>query len=148
QSVSTNEDVAKAITLTGSDVETSPASLNFVVTVNPAHGTLSGTAPSVTYTPDANYNGTDSFKFTVTDRGDPDDCGTPSASCTAPLTSDPATVSITVNAVNDKPTALASPSSLTINEDAAATTVTLSGQDVETSAANLAFTITAAPAHG
>jgi hypothetical protein len=34
---------------------------------SPAHGTLSGTAPNVTYTPAANYNGSDSFTFKVND---------------------------------------------------------------------------------
>ncbi len=44
----------------------------------------------MTYTPAANYNGADSFTFTVND-------GT--------VTSAPATVSITVTAVNDPPVA-------------------------------------------
>lgn len=33
----------------------------------PAHGTLNGTAPNLTYTPTGNYKGTDSFTYTVTD---------------------------------------------------------------------------------
>jgi uncharacterized repeat protein (TIGR02543 family) len=90
QSVTTAEDTAKAITLTGSDPEGS--NLTYTVVSNPAHGTLSGTAPNVTYTPDANYNGSDSFTFKVND-------GT--------LDSTPATVSITVTSVNDEPVAMA-----------------------------------------
>ena len=31
----------------------------------PLHGTLTGTAPNLTYTPHANYHGPDSFGFTV-----------------------------------------------------------------------------------
>jgi DNA/RNA endonuclease G (NUC1) len=96
QSVQTDEDTAKSITLTASDVETPSGSLVYNVTAGPSHGTLSGTAPNLTYTPAANYNGPDSFTFTVTDTGD----GSSGA-----LTSAPATVSITVNAVNDAPTA-------------------------------------------
>ena len=46
----------------------------------------------MTYTPTANYNGSDSFTFTVSDGS---------------ATSSAATVSITVNAVNDAPTAVA-----------------------------------------
>ena len=34
---------------------------------NPANGTLSGTAPNLTYTPAANFNGSDSFTFKVND---------------------------------------------------------------------------------
>ena len=55
QSVTTNEDTAKAITLSGSDVDGNP--LTYSVVTQPAHGALSGTAPNLTYTPAANYNG-------------------------------------------------------------------------------------------
>ena len=48
---------------------------------------MSGTAPNLTYTPDANYNGPDSFTFKAND-------GTED--------SNTATVSITVTAVNDR----------------------------------------------
>ena len=88
QSVGTNANTAVPITLTGSDVETAAANLTFVVTVGPAHGSLSGTGANRSYTPALNYSGPDSFKFTVTDDGD----GTAS-----PKTSSEATVSITVN---------------------------------------------------
>ena len=36
-------------------------------TSDPLHGTLSGTAPNLTYTPDANYHGSDSFLFKAND---------------------------------------------------------------------------------
>jgi hypothetical protein len=86
QTVTTNEDTAKAIVLTGSDPDGD--ALTFAVATQPAHGTLTGTAPNLTYTPAANYNGSDSFAFTVSD---------------GKLTSTAATVSITVAAVNDPP---------------------------------------------
>jgi VCBS repeat-containing protein len=86
QSVSTSEDTANPITLTGSDVEGS--SLTYNIVVAPAHGTLSGVAPNVTYTPAANYHGPDSFTFSVND---------------GLINSAPATVSITVTPVNDAP---------------------------------------------
>ncbi len=94
QNVNTNEDTALGITLTGTDVETTSANLTFNITTGPANGVLSGTGANRTYTPNANYNGPDSFSFTVTDTGD----GSSPA-----LTSAAATVSITVNAVNDGP---------------------------------------------
>jgi predicted outer membrane repeat protein len=34
---------------------------------DPPHGTISGTAPNIIYTPDTNYTGTDSFTFQITD---------------------------------------------------------------------------------
>src|SRR5205823_5899004 len=70
QAVTTDEDTAKAITLTGSDVETAAGALTYTITQPPAHGSLSGTGANLTYTPAANYNGPDSFKFTVSDTGD------------------------------------------------------------------------------
>ena len=43
QTLNTNEDTPLVITLTGSDIESSP--LTYAVTVDPEHGILSGTAP-------------------------------------------------------------------------------------------------------
>ncbi|HKO44150.1 MAG TPA: Calx-beta domain-containing protein, partial [Pyrinomonadaceae bacterium] len=94
QSVNTNEETPLPITLTGSDVETSSASLTFNVTVQPTNGVLSGTGANRTYTPNANFNGADSFKFTVTEAG---------GGSSPALTSAEATVTITVSAVNDGP---------------------------------------------
>ncbi len=68
QSVATDEDTALGMTLTGSDVEGS--TLTFMVVSDPDHGTLSGTAPNLIYTPDDDFNGTDGFSFTVNDGED------------------------------------------------------------------------------
>ena len=54
-----------AVTLSGTDVDGD--ALSYAVVQQPAHGTLAGTAPNLTYTPAANYNGPDSFTFTVSD---------------------------------------------------------------------------------
>jgi uncharacterized repeat protein (TIGR01451 family) len=98
QSVETNEETAKNITLTGDDGDAGlTQTLTFAIASYPANGTLSGFDPAtgaVTYTPDANYNGPDSFTFTVTDEAT---SGGPA------MTSAPATVSITVKPVNDAP---------------------------------------------
>src|SRR5439155_197318 len=81
-----------------------------------------------------------------TDRGDPDNCGTPSDSCAA-ARSDERTVPLTVTPVNDAPTASATPASPTLDEDTRAT-ITLAATDPETAAARLQFETTALPAHG
>src|SRR4029078_7305131 len=96
---------------------------------------------------DGNYNGSDSFKFTVTDTGDPAGCSGSAPACDAALTPTEVTVPITVTPINDRPTAAATPSSLTLNEDGSSS-VSVSGSDVETAASNLVFKSTAAPAHG
>jgi len=114
QSVTTDEDTAVNITLTGSDVDGD--TLTFIVVTQPAHGTLSGTAPNLTYTPAANYHGSDSFTFKVND-------GT--------VDSAVATVSITVNSVNDAP--VVQSATFNISENSANGTVvgTVTATDVE-----------------
>ena len=59
QSVTVAFNTAKAITLTGSGTGT----LTYSVMSSPANGTLSGTAPNLTYTPTTGYFGSDSFTF-------------------------------------------------------------------------------------
>ncbi len=88
QSVTTPEDTPVGITLTGSDPDNNP--LTFHIDTNPSHGALSGTAPNLTYSPDANYHGADAFTFHVGDGSVP---------------SAPATVDITVTPVDDPPVA-------------------------------------------
>lgn len=87
QSVITDEDAALGIALTGSSSDGSP--LTYAVVSAPSSGTLSGTPPQLVYTPAPNFNGSDSFTFRVID---------------ANLVSEPASVNITVNPVNDPPT--------------------------------------------
>ncbi len=86
QSVETNEDTAKQITLSGTDPEQSP--LTYSLVDSPAHGMITRTGANVTYTPALNYVGLDSFSFKVND-------GT--------LDSAAALVSINVVSVNDAP---------------------------------------------
>ncbi|MEO8216509.1 MAG: Ig-like domain-containing protein [Acidobacteriota bacterium] len=111
QSVTTSEDSSKAITLTATDVD-SP-SLSYQIVSSPVNGTLTGTPPNMTYTPNANFNGSDSFTFTASDGA---------------LFSNVATVSITITPVNDAPSA--TPQTVTTNEGTAVA-VTLAGTDVD-----------------
>ena len=92
QSASGNEDEAQEITLAGNDVDGD--ALTYVLATNSSNGasTLSGNV--VTYTPNTNYNGSDSFTFIVSD---------------AEYTSSAATVSITVASVNDLPVISSTP---------------------------------------
>ena len=126
QTVTVTEDIAKAITLTGSDVEGS--TLTYTVITQPTRGVLTGTGANLTYTPNANYNGSDNFTFKVND---------------GQLDSSPATVSITVDPVNDIP--VATPQTLTTAEDTPLPIV-LVGTDVE--GATLTYTVTTLPTHG
>jgi len=84
QSVTTNKNSPVAITLTADQGGESDV-LTFTVQDGPDHGSLSGTAPNLTYTPSSNFSGTDTFTFTASD---------------GPNTSNVGTVTITVNDVN------------------------------------------------
>ena len=61
-----DEDTPLAITLRGTDTEND--ALTFTVAAPPAHGTLSLNADgSFSYTPAANFNGSDSFSYKAND---------------------------------------------------------------------------------
>jgi VCBS repeat-containing protein len=127
QSVSTNEDTQLTGTATATDVDGD--TLTYSVVDGPAHGTVAlGTDGSFTYTPDANYNGADSFTFKAND-------GT--------VDSNVATVTITVTPVNDDP--VTTDQSLATNEDTALTgAVTATDVDGDT----LTYSVVGGPTHG
>jgi hypothetical protein len=125
QSVTTNQGTAKPITLTGSDPESEP--LTYIITASPAHGTLSGTAPNLTYTPNAGYFGPDSFQFKTNDGHQDGNIGT-----------------VSINVIG-APTANAQAVNVAHNT---ATAVTLTGSDPNTPPLSLTYLVTANPAHG
>jgi VCBS repeat-containing protein len=94
-----NVSVGSGVLTNDGDVDTDP--LSAVIGTGPSHGALTlNTDGSFTYTPTANYNGTDTFTYRTTD-------GT--------ATSNLATVTITITAVNDPP--IATNDTATTNED-------------------------------
>lgn len=122
---STNEDTAKTITLSGSDAE--QCELAFSMVSGPTNGSLGAIAnntctsgsPSTdtataVYTPNSNYSGSDTFTYRVND-------GT--------LDSNTATVSITVNAVDDPPTAV--DDSATVTEDSGSNAIDVLANDTD-----------------
>jgi gliding motility-associated-like protein len=126
QSITILEDQVRSIVLTGSDVDGDV--LTFIIVANPGHGTLSGSGANITYTPAVNYNGSDSFTFKVND-------GTSDSNI--------ATVSITINPVNDSPVALNQ--ALTTPEDTPLP-IALNGVDVDGDP--MTYSIVTPPLHG
>jgi regulation of enolase protein 1 (concanavalin A-like superfamily) len=126
KSVSTQEDAPVGIVL--SATATNPSSLTYAIVSGPTKGTLSGTAPNLTYTPSADFSGTDSFTYKAND---------------SVTDSNIATVSITINPVNDAPVALAR--SATTPEDTPVA-VTLSASDKE--GQTLSYVIVSGPSKG
>ena len=86
QPVLAAEDSSATVTLTASDPDGDP--VQFTIVTPPSHGTLTGTAPALTYVPAPNFHGFDTFTFAANDGTDQ---------------SAPATVAITVTEVNDPP---------------------------------------------
>jgi len=64
-SVSTRKDTPLTVVLSASDPDADP--IQYIVITSPEHGTLSGSAPNLTYTPSAGYSGPDSFTFKASD---------------------------------------------------------------------------------
>jgi len=119
---STMEDVSlTGETMLATDVDGDP--LTYRITVPPANGTLTPNllTGSYTYQPNANFNGSDVFRYIATD-------GT--------ADSNEATVTIAVTAFNDKP--IVGDVTLNIDEDETKSGFIV-GTDVETPASSLVF---------
>lgn len=126
QNVSVQEDKQKSISLSASDAENDP--LTYTITQQPTHGTLAGSGKSRSYTPAINYFGPDSFTFKVND---------------GHYDSAQVTVSISVSAVNDAPTAI---SQTVATQEDTSVAIKLSGSDIENNP--LTYSIFTPPAHG
>lgn len=127
QYVSTYEDEPRTFTAAGND--TDGDTLTFAVVSQPSHGSVTmQSGGSFTYSPGADYNGSDSFTFKVND---------------GQAGSAPATVTITVSPVNDAP--VADPQRGTTVPDVSLSGM-VNGQDVEGDP--LTYSIVDQPAHG
>jgi len=99
-SANTDEDSAITINTLANDSDPDGQNLTITTVSSPANGTTSTNGSTVTYTPKADFNGSDSFSYTISDGA--------SGSATA-------TVSISVNPVNDAPTAVNDSGSVATN---------------------------------
>lgn len=118
----------------GNDSDPDADSLSATLVSGPAHGTLSLNADgSFGYTPAANFNGSDSFTYQASDGS---------------LASTTATVTLTVNAVNDAPSAL--DDAYATDEDTALSVAApgVLGNDTDPDQDSLSATLVTAPAHG
>lgn len=80
--------------LLAADVETSDENLTYILDQAPAHGTITRDGQFWTYTPHVDSTAPDTFRFSVRDTGDPSGCAGASPSCSAVLTSSPATITV------------------------------------------------------
>ncbi|MHC4436938.1 MAG: ParA family protein, partial [Planctomycetota bacterium] len=124
--ISLREDNPVSITLMASDIDQDR--LTYHIVTGPSHGKLSGSGAEITYTPESNYSGADSFTFMVNDGA---------------MDSNTVTVSLAIDAVNDPPKA--NQQSVMTRLDRSAF-IALTGSDVDSD--NLQYSITARPEHG
>ncbi|MEW5741839.1 MAG: Ig-like domain-containing protein [Myxococcota bacterium] len=126
QNVMVDEDMSLAITLAGTDADGD--ALSFRVVTQPMNGALSGTPPTVTFTPTPDFNGLATFTFVAHD---------------GILDSAPATVTVGVRPVNDAPTA--TPGVATVVQGVSMG-LTLRGVDIDGD--GLSFAVQTQPGHG
>ena len=126
QRTSTAEDTALKLTLAGTDEDKDP--LTYIIVAQPKNGTVTGTGATPTYTPKADFNGADSFKFRVNDGA---------------ADSEAVTVDITVTPVNDAPIAVAQ---AVTTAESRSVTFKLNGTDVDND--TLKFTVLTPPKNG
>lgn len=132
QSATTAEDNSTAITLTAVSPQTMPT-FTFTVVNGPTNGVLSGTGANLSYQPNPDFNGVDSFTFKAND-GSKD--------------SNVSTVNITVTAVNDAPVAnndaYSTDSNITLNVTAPG----VLGNDVDVDSVSLTVELVSGVANG
>jgi hypothetical protein len=130
--VTLNEDTPTTITLQAADVDSTP--LTYVIVAGPSHGSLGSVAGNtVEYTPSANYNGPDQFTFKAND-------GT--------TDSNVATVSLTVNAVNDPPVPVDDSAATDSNLPLVLNASTLTANDTDPENDPLTVTAVSGAVHG
>ena len=120
------EDGSTTISLTATDPN--GQAVTFAITTDPTNGTATLSGTEITYTPNANFYGTDSVAYTASN-------GT--------YTSDPVTITITVEGQDDEPTT--NDVSATTDED---TPVTLTLDATEIDGDNYSFSIVSQPTNG
>jgi subtilisin family serine protease len=126
----TAEDTPASVPVLANDTDPNSDPLTVTVATDPPHGTAAVQGDgTVLYTPDANYNGPDSFSYTVSD-GSHTDTGA---------------VAVTVTSINDNPVA-ADDSVVAVTNTASTVAVLANDTDVDGDA--LSVTGATTPGHG
>jgi len=113
-SATTDEDVAVVIQLAAEEYDGD--SYSFSIVDNPTNGTASLDGSTVTYTPNQDFNGTDTFTFEATD-----DTG---------RFMNVGTATITINPINDAPVLVTTSVTESVNEEASVD-ITITATDVD-----------------
>ncbi len=122
---------ATSIDVLANDTDVDGHALSVASVTDPANGTTVDNDANVSYTPDANFCGTDTFDYIVSDGNG----GT-----------DTATVTVTVTCLNDPPNAVAD--TATVAEDSGATSIDVLDNDTDGDDDSLVVTLVTNPANG
>src|SRR5205814_1759855 len=127
--------VSAAAGVLANDTDIDSPTLSAVLVAGPTHGAFALNADgSFIYTPDADYNGPDSFTYQASDGS---------------LVSNVVTVALTINAVNDAPVAAAD--AYTLDEDTPLTINAATGllaNDADVDSSSLTAVLVSGPTHG
>ncbi len=127
-SATTNEDTAVTISVLANDSDADTTDvLSIASFTQGTNGVVTQVGNNLVYTPAANFNGSDSFTYTLAAGGT-------------------ATVNVVVSSVNDLPTVGTAPSNVTVSEDAAPSVISLAG--VFTDVEDTVLTIVASSSNG
>jgi hypothetical protein len=129
-SATTNEDSPVSVDVVANDTDADGDTLTLQSVGTAVHGSVSIVGGKARYSPEPNFNGPDSFSYVVSDGFG----GTANG-----------TVNVTVNPVNDAPTA--NNQAVQTNGNTPANII-ITASDLETDVANLNFVVTAGPSHG
>jgi VCBS repeat-containing protein len=128
-SATTDEDTAVGIDVLANDTQPNPGTVVSDVTQG-AHGTVAiNDDGTITYTPNANFHGTDAFSYTISDG----------------VAQSTALVTVVINPVNDKPVANAAVAS---GNENTVIPITLTGSDVDAGDSIETFKLSGLPANG
>ncbi|MBN1861538.1 MAG: cadherin-like domain-containing protein, partial [Candidatus Thermoplasmatota archaeon] len=126
-----NEDTTTQLSVLANDNDPESHTLTIISVTTSQHGTTSTDGSTVTYTPDLNYHGPDSFGYTISDGHG----GTAQA-----------TVSITINPVNDPPNA--NNDTAVVAEDTTNNQINVLINDNDIDGDSLTITNVTTPEHG
>jgi hypothetical protein len=129
-SATTDEDTSVTINVVANDTDVDGDTRSLASVGNAVNGSVAVLNGMAVFSPSPNFHGAGSFTYTVSDGNGGTDTGD---------------VTVTVNPVNDRPTANSQSVSTGGNTPVS---ITLTGSDLETSSSNLMVTVTSGPSHG
>ena len=129
---STTEDSATtSISVLSNDTDADGDTLSITAVIQGSNGSVAINADTVIYTPNLNFNGSDSFTYTISDGNGGSDTGT---------------VNVTVTPVNDIP--VANDDAVVIVEDTVASAITILANDTDAEGNTLSVTTVTQGANG